>query len=74
MVPPKDGFALTSISSGVLIFHSNFKPFVFSGLERDTNSNTFFGLCDKKAYKDCNILSTHTTKNNLIKMRITKLV
>jgi hypothetical protein len=58
----------------IFIFHNNFKHFVFNVFARFTNSSTFFGLCEKKAYKDCNIPSMCITKDNLLKTKITILV
>jgi len=57
-----------------IIFWNNFKPFVSSVFTRFTNSSTFFGLCEKKAYKDYNIPLMCITKNNLLKTKISKLV
>jgi hypothetical protein len=58
----------------VFIFHSNFKHFVFNVFVMLTNPNTFFGLCEKKAYKDYNIPSMCITKDNLLKTKIARLV
>ncbi len=58
----------------VFIFHNNFKLFVSNVFARFTNSNTFFWLCEKKAYKDYNIPSMCITKDNLLKTKIARLV
>jgi hypothetical protein len=58
----------------VFIFHNNFKFFVSSVFARFINSNTLFGLCEKKVYKDCSIPLMCITKDNLFKTKIARLV
>ncbi len=58
----------------VLILCINFKPFVSNVLARLKNFKNFFGLCEKNAYDDCNILSIFATKFILLKTKTIKFV